>query len=127
MLLTETTKKLNLQTKASLGRYAIDSQPDWEHAGGRAIQELSLLRQQMKLDLDIYGVSYFGELDDEDDKAFLRKAGIDPRRWARPPWRRRLATAAQRILDAEARRPAAAAGGPATSAGADVDSTPSRP
>jgi hypothetical protein len=121
MLLTETTKKLYLQTKASLGRYAVDSQPDWEHAGRRAIQELSLLRQQMKLDLDIYGVSYFGELDDEDDKAFLRKAGIDPRHWARPPLGRRLATAARRILDRDARP----AGARATST--DVDSTLTRP
>jgi hypothetical protein len=124
MLLTETTKKLYLQTKASLGRYAVGGQPDWQHAGRRAIQELSLLRQQMKLDLDIYGVSYFGELDDEDDK-FLRRAGIDPRRWARPPWHRRLATAARRTLGLH--WPAARAGGRATSTGAGVDSTPSRP
>ena len=120
MLLTETTKKLYLQTKASLGRYAVDSRPEWERAGRRAIKELSLLRQQMKLDLDIYGVSYFGELDDEDDKVFLRRAGIDPRRWARPPWHRRLGTAAGRILSA-------GAGGRPRSTGARVDSTPSRP
>jgi hypothetical protein len=126
MLLTETTKKLYLQTKASLGRYAISTEPDWEHAGRRAIQELSLLRQQMKLDLDIYGVSYFGELDDEEDKAFLRSAGINPRRWARPPWPLRLAKALQRMLGDAARRPPNRHGR-TTSAGAGTDSTPTTP
>jgi hypothetical protein len=124
MLLTEPTKKLYLQTKASLGQYAVASQPDWECAGRRAIQELSLLRQQMKLDLDIYGVSYFGNLDDEDE-AFLHRAGIDPRRWARPPWYRRLP--ARRILGADAGRAAAGADARATSAGAGVHSTPTQP
>lgn len=126
MLLTEPTKKLYLQTKASLGRYAVGSQPDGERAGRRAIQELSLLRQQMKLDLDIYGVSYFGKLDTEDEE-FLRRAGIDPRGWARPPGRRRLPTTARRILGSEARRPAANADGRATSAGPGVNSTPTQP
>jgi hypothetical protein len=37
----------------------------------------------MKLDLEIYGVSYFGKTDDE-DHAFLRSANIDPARWDRP-------------------------------------------
>jgi hypothetical protein len=125
MLLTETTKKLYLQTKASLGRYAVSTDPGREHAGRRAIQELSLLRQQMKLDLNIYGVSYFGDLDDE-DKAFLRSARINPRRWARPPWPRRLATALKRMLDDGARRPPGRRG-QTTSAGAGTDSTPSTP
>jgi hypothetical protein len=126
MLLTEPTKKLYLQTKASLGRYAVDSQADRERAGRRTIQELSLLRQQMKLDLDIYGVWYFGKLNAEDEE-FLREAGIDPRRWARPPWPRRLPMTARRILGAEAHRSAAAADGRATSAGAGMDSTPTGP
>jgi hypothetical protein len=80
----------------------------------------------MKLDLDIYGVSYFGKLTDEDEE-FLRRAGIDPRRWARPPWRRRLPTIARRILGADGRRPAAGADDRATSPGVGVDSTPTRP
>jgi hypothetical protein len=127
MLLTETTKKLYLQTKESLGYYAVGSDPGWERAGRRAIQELSLLRQQMKLDLDIYGVSYFGELDDEDDKAFLRRAGIDPQRWARPHWHRRVATAARRMFGTRGREPALGVDGRATSVGAGVKSTPGRP
>jgi hypothetical protein len=122
MLLTETTKKLYLQTKESIGRYAVGTSPDWERAGRRAIRELSLLRQQMKLDLDIYGVSYFGDLD-ADDKAFLRNAGINPRRWAQPSWSRRLATAIARIPTERAIRPAPARSG-TMSTGTGVDSTP---
>jgi hypothetical protein len=91
MLVTDTTKKLYLETKKSLGRFAVGTNPDWQREGRRTIQELSLLRQQMKLDLNIYGVSYFDDPADEEDKAFLRKAGINPRRWARPPWPRRVA------------------------------------
>lgn len=43
----------------------------------------------MRSDPDIYGFSYFGEPNDE-GKAFLDAAGIDPREWARPPWNRRF-------------------------------------
>jgi len=139
MLLTETTKKLYLKTKASLGRYVVGTDPDWQHAGRRAIRELSLLRQQMKLDLALYGVSYFDdedEGDDEDeekrkkgekaeDEEFLRSAGIDPRRWARPPLPRRLATAARRIVANDAPRPATARGG-TKSADTGVDSPRAR-
>jgi hypothetical protein len=125
MLLTETTKKLYLETKASLGRYAVSTDPDGQRAGERAIQELSLLRQQMKLDLNIYGVSYFGDLDDE-DKVFLRSAGINPRRWARPPWPRRLAASLQRMFGDAPRRPSGRSRR-GTSAEPGTDSTPSPP
>jgi hypothetical protein len=136
MLLTETTKKLYLRTKASLGQYVVGTDPDWQHAGRRAIRELSLLRQQMKLDLDIYGVSYFDEGEDvegdeevekrkkqeeEDDEAFLRSAGINPRRWARPPLRRRLVAIARGMVANDAPQPSVARGG-TTSTGTDVDS-----
>jgi hypothetical protein len=100
MLLTETAKKLYIKTKHNLGGYAAGPERFCDHAGERAIHELSLLRRQMTLDLNIYGVSYF-ELDDKDkldpeDKAFLRDAGIDdPERWYRPPWYRRLAPESQ--------------------------------
>ena len=107
MLLTETTKKLYIATKHNLGGYAAGPEPFCDHAGERAIHELSLLRRQMTLDLNIYGVSYF-ELDDKDklgpeDKAFLRKAGIDdPERWYRPPWYRRLACRNRRCAESPA-------------------------
>jgi hypothetical protein len=106
MLLTETTKRLYLETKASLGRYAADKSPHWAPGGERVMRQLSMLRQQMKLDLDLYGVSYYAgkhedenENENEDEKErkkredddFLRSAGIDPGRWARRPWRQRLA------------------------------------
>jgi hypothetical protein len=70
----------------------------------------------MKLDLDIYGVSYFGDLDDE-DAAFLAGVDIDPRRWARPPRHRQLVDRARRIvlpaqpLPGESGRASSSAGG----------------
>jgi hypothetical protein len=89
MLLTDTTKWLYLEAKKRLGDFAAGNDPGWEYEGERRINELSLLRLQMRSDLDIYGFSYFGEPNDE-GKAFLDAAGIDPRDWARPPWYKRF-------------------------------------
>jgi hypothetical protein len=89
MLLTDRTKWLYLEAKRRLGDFAAGDNPEWEREGERRINELSLLRLQMRSDLDIYGVSYFGEPNDE-GKAFLKAAGIDPRGWARPRWHKRF-------------------------------------
>ena len=90
MLLTNTTKWLYLEAKKRLGDFAAGDNTEWEREGERRINELSLLRLQMRSDLDIFGVSYFGEPDDDDDRAFLEAAGIDPTKWGRPPWHRRF-------------------------------------
>jgi hypothetical protein len=90
LLLTNTTKWLYLEAKKRLGDFAAADNTEWEREGERRINELSLLRLQMRSDLDIYGVSYFGEPDDDDDRAFLKAAGIDPTKWGRPPWYRRF-------------------------------------
>ena len=87
MLLTEPTKELYLEAKKNLGAYASGNDGDWEAEGRRVMHQLSLLRTQMKLDLDIYGRSYFDRELDDRDRDFLRSAGLDPARWGRPtPW-----------------------------------------
>ncbi|HEX2045452.1 MAG TPA: VOC family protein [Gaiellaceae bacterium] len=90
MLLPHDTRELYLEAKDRLGRYALsgDGRPGREAEGRRRMRELSLLRSQMKNDLDIYGVFYFDSLD-EGDREFLSAAGLDPDRWGRP-WHRRL-------------------------------------
>jgi hypothetical protein len=84
MLLMDPTKMLYLNAKKELDKYAHGEGDDWRTEGERVIRQLSLLRTQMKLDLDIYGHSYFDDELNDDDRAFLRKAGIDPARWGRP-------------------------------------------
>ena len=87
MLLMEPTKTLYLRVKETLGNYSAGEGEDWRTEGLRVMRQLSLLRTQMKLDLDIFGESYFeGEFRDE-DREFLRSAGIDPDRWRGRPSR----------------------------------------
>jgi len=70
-----------------MGRYALESQDRGSNeAGGRVMRDLSLLRSQMKSDLQIYGVFYFDSLND-DDRELIRMAGLDPERWGRPWYR----------------------------------------
>jgi endonuclease G len=59
----------------------------------------------MKSDVGIFGVSYFGDLDEE-DKSFLRDAKINPERWdARfHPWYRRIPRTRRVIGEATRRR-----------------------
>jgi len=116
MLLPEVTKRLYLEAKRRLGAYAVGGGHDWEREGARRIDELSLLRTQMKSDLAIFGTPYFGE-PDEDDEAFLRAAHIDPDRWARPPFHQRVA----RFLGGGRSRPRSESG-PASVAGSEDDS-----
>jgi hypothetical protein len=80
--------------KARLGAYAegSDSPSDWE--GTQRIEELGLLRAQMRLDLDIYSVPYLSRPDPESTNLrmeLLDAAGIDPEGWGVPPWRIRMA------------------------------------
>jgi len=85
MLLTDRTKTLYLRTKERLGAYSASAPADWATEGERRIDELSLLRTQMKRDLDIYGVFYAEKLD-ENTESLLRSAHIDPERWLARPW-----------------------------------------
>ena len=56
----------------------IESREDQEKERGRlSIRQLSLLRSRMKADLEVYGLPYHTELND-DDKALLRWCGEDP-------------------------------------------------
>ncbi len=87
MLLPNETKVLYLAAKKRLGVYADADKSDWNHEGKRRIQELSLLRTQMKRDLDIYGINYSGALDDE-DMAFIREAGLNAEGWVGAYWYR---------------------------------------
>jgi hypothetical protein len=89
MLLAHRTRRFYLKARENLGAYAVGQDPDWQFEGERCLKDLSLLRRQMALDLDIYGGYYFAELG-PGDKAFLRAAGANPKRWGRPPWYRRL-------------------------------------
>lgn len=54
--------------------------------GCYSIRQLSLLRSQMKADLAIYGVPFFGALQDH-EKAFLQGCGVN---LLRRPWRRAI-------------------------------------
>jgi hypothetical protein len=88
MVLTNDTKDMYVLAKKKLGAYSIATDPEWEHDGEQLIRDLSLLRTQMKLDLDIYGVFYFDRR--AEDEAFLCEVGFNPKTWARPRWYRRI-------------------------------------
>jgi alkanesulfonate monooxygenase SsuD/methylene tetrahydromethanopterin reductase-like flavin-dependent oxidoreductase (luciferase family) len=84
MLLPHDTREMYLTAKRRLGQYALEGQDgDWDEDGRRIMRDLSLLRSQMKSDLDIYGVFYFDSLDDG-DREFIEASGVDPERWGRP-------------------------------------------
>jgi hypothetical protein len=111
MMLPDNTKVMFIKAKKRLASYSVnyddadsaDSNSPWQVDGQRRMRELSLLRTQMKLDLDIYGVFYFAsreqateegadreetELRDA-DLDFLRACGFSPTKWGRLPWYRR--------------------------------------
>jgi hypothetical protein len=67
MLLTDETKRMYLLAKRRLGEYAVSPDSAWRHEGVLRIRELSLLRSQMRRDLNIFGVSYFSDFEREDD------------------------------------------------------------
>ena len=48
------------------------------------------MRNQMRLDLDIYSVPYLSSPGPE-SRGVLEAAGIDPEDWGTPPWRTRIA------------------------------------
>ena len=86
MLLPHDTREMYLAVKRRLARYASASQSDSDEAGRRAMRDLSVLRSQMKSDLQIYGVFYFETLNDG-DRELIRLSGLDPDRWGRPWYR----------------------------------------
>jgi steroid delta-isomerase-like uncharacterized protein len=87
MLLPHDTREMYLAVKRRMGRYASESKGgDWHEAGDRVMRDLSLLRSQMKSDLQIYGVFYFDSLNDG-DRELIRTSGLDPERWGRPWYR----------------------------------------
>jgi hypothetical protein len=84
MLLPQDTREMYLTVKRRMGLYA--SEGEGHHSddagGGRVMRDLSILRSQMKSDLDIYGVFYFERLDDG-GRELIRMSGLDPDRWGR--------------------------------------------
>jgi hypothetical protein len=99
LLLPDDTKRLYLKVKEKLGDFAIGRKPWCDECEGRErMDEIGVLRAQMRLDLDIYSVPYMSIPDSEDTKpneatktALLKDAHIDPRALGAPPWRARLA------------------------------------
>ena len=96
LLLPDGTKDLYLKVKARLGAYAEGGDSPSDQDGTQRIEELGLLRAQMRLDLDIYTVPYLSSPDPKSAKLrteLLDAAGIDPVGWGLPPWRFRIAEA----------------------------------
>jgi hypothetical protein len=94
LLLPDGTKDLYLKVKARLGAYAEGGDSADDEEGRQRIEELGLLRAQMRLDLDIYTVPYLSSPDPASAKLraeLLDAAGIDPKGWGIPPWRIRIA------------------------------------
>ena len=86
ILLTQTTKSLYLLACSRLFAFSRLT-ANGEEEGLRRMRELSILRTQMVLDLDPFDVVF---VPDYRDSEFLAEAGIDPRRWARGPWYKRI-------------------------------------
>lgn len=94
LLLPDGTKDLYLKVKARLGAYAEGGDSPDDEEGRQRIEELGLLRAQMRLDLDIYTVPYLSSPDPASAKLraeLLDAAGIDSEGWGIPPWRVRIA------------------------------------
>jgi hypothetical protein len=83
MMFPDDTKRVYLGAKERLGLYA-DGTGDAPEEGRRRMDELGLLRQQMRSDLAIYGHSYMSETLDDDDRAFLVACDVRPWRFSRP-------------------------------------------
>jgi hypothetical protein len=64
---------------------AMTSKEQEQARGKLSIRHLSVLRNRMKADLDVYGLPYHVDLD-EDDRALLRLCGEDP---SKKPWSHR--------------------------------------
>jgi hypothetical protein len=89
LLFPHTTKELYLKVKANLGAYAEGGESPSGEEGTRRIEELGLLRAQMRLDLEIYSTPYL-QSPDHEGRRLLKAAGIDARGWGTPPWRTRI-------------------------------------
>jgi hypothetical protein len=94
LLLPDPTKDLYLKVKERLGDYAVAGDAAFDEEGEQRIEEIGLLRAQMRLDLDIYSVPYLSSRDPEStklEKELLNAAGINPEAWGIAPWRTRIA------------------------------------
>jgi hypothetical protein len=90
LLLTNATKELYTRVKTNLGVYAEGGESPSDEEGTRCIEEIALLRAQMRLDLEIYSRPYFHSPTRE-SQHLLEAAGIDANGWGTPPWRTRIA------------------------------------
>jgi hypothetical protein len=107
LLFTEAAKELYLKVKANLGAYAEGGGSPSDEEGTRRMQELGLLRAQMRLDLEIYSTPYL-QIPDHESRRLLEAAGIDADGWGTPPWRTRIADRMrQRIRRVTAKLPPA--------------------
>ena len=92
MLLDSLTREIYLHAKKNLVCPDDALKPPVKRAttmsdkerGALSISQLSLLRSQMKRDIEVYGIPFHADLSD-DEKAFLTYCGADLRR---PPWSR---------------------------------------
>ena len=81
LLLPDATKSLYLKVKARLGDYALGGNSPFQEEGKQRIEEIGLLRAQMRLDLDIYSVPYLSSparASSDLRTELLDDAGIDP-------------------------------------------------
>jgi hypothetical protein len=88
MMLTNDTKEMYVNAKDRLVDYSWRSETcDF---GEQLIHDLSILRTQMKRDLNIYGALYYSKLTDA-DREFLHDAGFgEPKTWPPLRWYQRL-------------------------------------
>jgi hypothetical protein len=88
LLLPNTTKRLYMTVKERLGAYAVSSGSSSDADGTQCMQELGVLRAQMRLDLDVYSDLYSW---DEASEELLHASGIAAETWGLAPWRTRMA------------------------------------
>lgn len=131
MMLTDATSAMYLEAKKRMGAFAASradaEDPRWRKMSERRLRESSLLRTQMKFDLDIYGTFYPDSLD-PDDEEFVRACGLNPTRWARR-WPQRLRLWSRRWpkrLQLRSQPPPPLAGGPRWPGSRDPGSTRAR-
>jgi hypothetical protein len=101
MFLTATTTEFYFLVRTNLNAYAMSND---EKGAGRCMRDLSLLRQQMRLDLKTISgrPSYWdkGKLNQGDKKLLLRAGIHNPERWGRP-WYRAIRPAPDNDVSAE--------------------------
>lgn len=94
LLLPSATKRLYMKVKERLGAYAVSGESSSDEDGRQCMQELGVLRAQMRLDLDVYSDPYSW---DEASDELLKAAGIASEGWGMPPWPTRITEWIRRI------------------------------